>query len=214
MPTIDVISDVVCPWCFIGKRKLERALLMESESWVVRWHPFQLNPDLPPSGIARSDYLRRKFGSADGGKIYERVRAAGRTVGIEFAFEAIERQPNTLAAHALIAAAGAHDAEEAMVERLFRAYFLEGEDLTNEENLVRIAAKAGLMKEAAEAALHDEALRARVAAADMEARRMGVSGVPFFIFDGVVSVAGAQDPEVLQEAMRNARAKANEEAKS
>ena len=130
---VDVISDVVCPWCYVGKRQLESAL----ERWrsanpgapepVVRWHPFQLNPGLPDDGIGRDDYLRTKFGASDPAAIYQRVEAAARAVGLEPDFAKIARQPNTLRAHALIGAAQG-EVQLALVERLFQAYFAEGAD--------------------------------------------------------------------------------------
>ena len=209
---VDVISDVVCPWCFIGKRKLERAI----ESWQadhngghpvrVRWHAYQLNPDFPPEGLARAEFLRRKFGTQDVGQRFERVRAAGAAVGIPFAFERIERIPNTLPAHALIALAAERGCQEETVEAFFRAYFLDGEDLCDQTKLVDIAEGAGLDRVAAETWLSGSAARSAVAAADQHARKMGVQGVPFFIFNRRIAVSGAQDPAVLLEAMREAAA--------
>src|SRR5215470_17896857 len=129
---IDVISDVVCPWCYIGRRRLGTALaqfamVAPRVRPLVNWHPFQLNPQLPPEGIDRQLYLERKFGSSRGARqIYERVLAAGKSVGIDFAFERIERQPNTLDAHRLVSWAQAQGSAEDVVERLFRAYFVDG----------------------------------------------------------------------------------------
>src|SRR5581483_11438411 len=151
---IEVISDVVCPWCYIGKRRLEQALQMRAAQGnaapvCVRWRPFQLNPDIPENGVERAEYVRRKFGDR-AGQIYARVAAVGASVGIPFAFDRITRQPNTLAAHQLITWAGEGGHEDAvhrqdrMVERLFRAYFLEGADLTQREVRLGLAAQAGL----------------------------------------------------------------------
>jgi len=206
---IDVISDVVCPWCFIGKRRLTRALeLLQADAaspaaLEVVWHPFQLNPDLPPEGIGRQEYVERKFGrrSAD---VYDRVRAVGRTVGIEFAFDGIVRQPNTVAAHQLIALARQHNRQDQMVESLFRGYFLEGVDLTSPDNLVGLAQRAGLAPEPVCASLEDDAQRQRILDEDTEARSLGVSGVPFFIFAQRVAVSGAQEPEILVRALGRA----------
>ena len=206
---IDVISDVVCPWCFIGKRRLERALeLMRGRSEQapdveIVWHPFQLNPDLPVEGIERSEYLARKFGSR-AQDIYGRVSAVGRSVGIDFTFERIIRQPNTVAAHQLIAAAQDEGRQEEMVETLFQAYFLEGVDLTRTDNLLALAERAGLPRDTARSSLEDDARRQAVAAADHQARALGVTGVPFFIFDRRVAVSGAQEPEVLARALSEA----------
>jgi predicted DsbA family dithiol-disulfide isomerase len=206
---IDVISDVVCPWCFIGKRRLESALeLMRGRSdqapeVEVVWHPFQLNPDLPVAGIERSEYIARKFGSR-AQDIYGRVSAVGRSVGIDFAFERIVRQPNTVGAHQLIAIAQDEGRQEDIVETLFQAYFLEGVDLTQDGNLLALAERAGLRRETARSGLEDDARRQAVAAADQQARALGVTGVPFFIFDRRLAVSGAQEPEVLVRAISEA----------
>ena len=207
---IDVISDVVCPWCFIGRRRLGTALslLAEREPGIrplVSWHPFQLNPDLPPEGIDRSAYLEAKFGGrARAGEIYERVRAAGKTVGIDFAFDRIERQPNTLDAHRLIAWAQAQGSAEDVVEQLFRAYFLEGRFVGERAVLAAIAGEAGFDSVAAGAMLASEEGAETIAAMDRRVRELGVGGVPFFIFDDRVAVSGAQEPETLVAAIVSA----------
>lgn len=207
---IDVISDVVCPWCFIGKRRLEAALELYRQAQPqavppqVRWWPFELNPDLPAEGIERQAYLERKFGAARSGEVYARVSAVGREVGIAFAFERITRQPNTLAAHSLIALAGEAGCQDAVQEALFRAYFLEGVDLTRAENLLAIGTGAGLPEAAAHARLADPGARQAVRAQEDEARRLGVSGVPFFIFNQALAVSGAHEPGTLLQAMQQA----------
>ncbi len=203
---IDVVSDVVCPWCFIGKRKLERALELDASGAEVpvNWHPFQLNPDMPAEGVSRADYLMKKFGAAGGGSNYDRVRAAGAAVGIEFAFDRIVRQPNTLAAHALIAIAAERGCQGDMVEAIFCAYFLEGKDIGDREVLTALATPLDMGADDVERALTDESVRAMTREADERARAMGVQGVPFFIFDQRLAVSGAQDPEVLVGAMRQA----------
>lgn len=205
--TIDVISDVVCPWCFIGKKKLETAIAQYMADHPgepapeVSWHPFQLNPDLPGEGIARSEYLTRKFGSPAGGPGYGRVSAEGRKLGIDFAFDRIERQPNTVVPHGLIALAGRMDLQDAVVSALFQAYFLEGRDLTSTEVLREVAIGAGLPADDVDTALASDELRRLVGEADENARRLGVSGVPFFIFNRKVAVSGAHDPDVLLQAI-------------
>jgi len=205
---IEVVSDVVCPWCFIGKRRLEAALhaLRESADAPpvdVAWRSFQLNPDLPEEGMDREAYVRRKFG-ANAGQVYGRVSAVGREVGIDFDFSAIRRQPNTLAAHQLIALAGGAGCQGAVVERLFRAYFLEAADLTQPQVLIDLAVQAGLERESVEADLADSARNWAVANEEQAARAMGVEGVPFFVFDRRLAVSGAQEPEVLVQAIRRA----------
>lgn len=209
---IEVVSDVVCPWCFIGKRRLEEALRRraadpQAEPVSVRWRPFQLNPDLPEAGMARAEYVARKFGDR-AGQIYGRVAGVGKSVGIDFAFERIARQPNTLAAHQLIAfaesAGGA--GQDAMVERLFRGYFLEGADLTDAQVLVDLAGEAGFDRAAAAAALADRDQRWAMENDEQAARALGVEGVPFFIFNRRLAVSGAQEPEVLVQAMQRVAA--------
>ena len=207
--SIDVVSDVVCPWCFIGKRRLEAALALyakerpDAPAPTVSWRPFQLNPDLPAEGMPRAEYIQRKFG-ARGGAVYERVTMVGRQVGIPFAFDRIVRQPNTLAAHSLIELAQAHGRQDAVAEAFFRAYFLDGVDLTHRANLVAIAAGAGLDPAEAETWLDNANARDAVAAEDARARELGIQGVPFFIFGGRVAVSGAQPAEVLLDAMTQA----------
>jgi predicted DsbA family dithiol-disulfide isomerase len=203
---IDIISDVVCPWCFIGKRRLEAALELyrqrrpEAPAPQVTYHPFELNPDVPREGVARAEYIAKKFG-ARGYSAHDRLVQAGKPLGIAFAFDKIERQPNTLAAHVLIERARASVVQPAVKEALMKAFFVDGLDLTATETLVRIASEAGLDRKEAEAALADEELRRAVAEEEEKARAMGVSGVPFFIFNGKIAVEGAQPPEVLLEAM-------------
>ena len=206
---VDVISDVVCPWCFIGKRKLERALRLyagrcpEAPAPVVAWHPFQLNPELPPGGIDRDEYLRRKFGGrAD--EIYARVAAAGAAVDIAFAFGRLVRQPNTLAAHSLIALAADAGRQDPVVEALFSAYFIDGRDLTSEEALSEVVIGAGLDPGAVAGCLASENARERMRSEDLQSRELGVEGVPFFIFNRRYAVSGAQDPEVLFGALQKA----------
>jgi predicted DsbA family dithiol-disulfide isomerase len=208
--TVDVVSDVVCPWCYIGKRQLEDAIarLPEGERPIVRWHPFQLNPDLPPEGIDRRSYLEAKFGGAErAAQIYERVRAAGRGAGLELAIDRIERQPNTLDAHRLIAwaqADGARDAA-ALVEALFRAYFVEGRPVGERDELARIAGEAGRDPRVARELLDSDAGMAEIEAMDRHAREMGITGVPFFVFDGKVGVSGAAGADALLDAMARGR---------
>ncbi len=209
--TVDVVSDVVCPWCFIGKRRLEVALaqLREQEpalAVTVRWHPFQLNPELPSEGVDRKSYLEAKFGGpARAAQIYDNVRAAGRSVGLALDFDAIERQPNTLDAHRLIAWAQATGDAQALVEALFRAYFIEGRYVGDREVLATIAAAVGYERAAAQAFLDSDALRAEVRAADTRAREGGISGVPFFIFAGTTALSGAHEPATLLDAIAKAR---------
>ncbi len=211
---LEIVSDIVCPWCYIGKRRMEAALQLfaqahpEQAAPQVSWLPFQLNPDMPETGMSRADYLQRKFGSADGGGIYERVSSEGTKEGIAFDFKAIQRQPNTLKVHALLAAALQADPtaalQAALKETLMKAYFCEGADLTQDNTLERIAIQAGMPSEAANRVLHDAAAHQEEAAKDAELRRIGISGVPFFIINRKFGISGAQPPQALVEAMEQA----------
>jgi len=205
---VDVVSDVVCPWCFIGKRHLEAALagLPDGAAAVVRWHPFELNPDLPAEGVDRRGYLEAKFGGpVRAAEIYARVREAGVRAGIAFDFEAIARQPNTREAHRLIAWSQAQGDAGPLVERLFRAYFVEGRFVGDRDTLAALAADTGLDADAARAWLASGQGTDAIEAAEARVRSLGIGGVPFFIFDGKVGLSGAQPPEAIREAIAQAR---------
>jgi predicted DsbA family dithiol-disulfide isomerase len=210
--TIDVVSDVVCPWCYIGKRRLEAALAERpptAKVTEIRWHPFQLNPDIPVEGVDRRRYLEDKFGGPERAReIYARVEAAGREVGIAFDFDAIERQPNTVDAHRLLAwvQAASPQHADALVERVFKAYFTEGVNIGRIEELVRLARESGCDEAGARAHLTGDAGRDAVAAADDRMKALGIGGVPFFIFNGRIGVSGAQSPDVLADAVAQAEA--------
>jgi predicted DsbA family dithiol-disulfide isomerase len=206
---IDIISDVVCPWCYIGKRRLEAALEVyrrrepEAPEPQLAYHPFELNPDIPAGGITRADYIAKKFG-ARGYVAHDRLVHAGAQLGIPFAFDRIERQPNTRSAHALIEWARRRGVQGAVKEALMRSFFVEGLDLTDAQTLVGTAVGAGLDRKEAEACIADEDLRRFVAEEEEKARGMGVQGVPFFVFNSRLAVEGAQPPELLLEAMLEA----------
>lgn len=214
--TIDIVSDVVCPWCYIGKRKLEAALASHEAAGLppiqIRWHPFQLNPDMPEEGVPRKQYLEVKFGGpARAAEIYARVGAAGKAVGLNLNFEGIKQQANTLLAHALIAYAQQSPNNDALntlgndvKERIMKAYFVDGQFIGSLDVLVDIASAAGMDAAAVRTYLSNPAERDAVAQADAQARQMGVSGVPFFIFNQKVAVSGAQEPAALLAAMQQA----------
>lgn len=215
MLKIDVYSDVVCPWCLVGKRHLEQALALLGEKAPevdLQWRAFELNPDLPTEGVERRAYLTEKFGPRSMAEVYARVSAAGEAAGIAFEFERILRQPNTRRAHQLVSAARAAGCQDAVVESLFRGYFQEGADLTREQTLVDLAVRAGLEGGQARAALADEALERAVAAEEHRARQMGVSGVPFFVLDGRYGLSGAQPAEALAQAIAEVAAQAAAQA--
>lgn len=190
---------MICPWCYIGKRRLEKALasIPEREVVLVRWHPFQLNPQIPKAGISRRQYRSAKFGSWERSLALDAQEAAGREEGIPFAFEKIERTPNTFDAHRLIWLAEKEGVQDAVVEALFRAYLIEGRDISNRETLLDVVAEAGLNRRRAEELLNsDEGIEA-IRSAEEEARRLGVHGVPFFVLNNELALSGAVKPSAF-----------------
>ena len=209
-PVIDVVSDVVCPWCYVGKRHLESALATLAEARepvpVVRWHPYELNPELPAEGVDRREYLERKFGGpARAAQIYDRVRRAGTQSGIAFDFERIAVQPNTRDAHRLVAWVQTRGDAGPIVEKLFRAYFVEGRLIGSHEVLADLAAEAGEDRGEAHEFLASGLGLDEVAQAEARASSLGITGVPFFIVDGRYGLSGAQPAETIVEAIRRAR---------
>jgi len=205
---IDVISDVVCPWCYLGKRRLESALKLRSDiETEIHWRPYLLNPQVPREGMARVDYLSRKFGSDERFRpAHERLTRLGKEEGVEFHFERIVRQPNTLDAHRVIGWAEEAGKAAPVVENIMRAFFTEGKDLTDNEVLVEVAGQSGLDSEAVRRDLasdRDLELTQKAAAAAADG---GISGVPFFIFNSRFALAGAQEPEQLVSALDQALA--------
>jgi predicted DsbA family dithiol-disulfide isomerase len=195
---VDVISDVICPWCYIGKRRLEKAVaaIGGQHEVRVRWLPFQLNPSMPKEGISRREYRTAKFGSWQRSlELDAKLVAVGKTEGIHFAFDRIERTPNTLDAHRLIWLAGKQAVQDAVVEALFRAYFTEGRDISKRQTLIDVAAEAGLDQHQAEVMLTLEEGMGAIKEAEEQARRIGVEGVPFFIVNGEIMLSGAQPPD-------------------
>jgi len=202
---IDVISDVICPWCYIGKRRLEKAIAAFDGQHDVRvkWHPFQLNPAMPKEGISRREYRIRKFGSWERSmELDAKIIAVGTTKGIHFAFDKMERTPNTVDAHRLIWLADQHGCEDAIVEALFRAYFIEGRDIGNQQTLIDVAAELGLDRQSVETMLNSEAGLEVIAQAGELSQRHDVTGVPFFIINNAITLSGAQAPETFIEAFR------------
>jgi len=210
---IDVVSDVVCPWCFIGKHRLEKALALRPGVAVeVHWRPYFLNDWIPREGISREEYLTTKFGSAERYKgIAQRVGAAAVAEGLVYASDKMKRQPNTLDCHRLIRWADAKGKAAEMKQKLMDLYFTQGADLTDRETLVKAAADVGLDTNTVRA---DLAIDKDVAAVEQEAqsaKEAGIEGVPCFIFGGKFAVSGAQEPEYLAEAIdRMANAEAAE----
>lgn len=194
---IDIVSDVICPWCYIGKRRLAKALQGRPElEPEITWHPFQLNPDMPPEGMARESYLTAKFGAREhAGRIYENITQVGAALGIPFAFDRIKITPNTRDAHRVIRFASAAGKADPVVEALFKAYFIDGRNLGDRTALAEVAGGAGLDREEVARHLASDAAVEEVLAEDMSARRIGINAVPCFIFERKYVVSGAQEPE-------------------
>jgi predicted DsbA family dithiol-disulfide isomerase len=200
---IEIASDVICPWCYIGKRRLEKALaLLGGEVQPeIRWLPFQLNPEMPKEGIPRAEYRKAKFGSIERSRgLDARVAAEGEGEGISFAFERMERTPNTVAAHQLIDLAQKQGKGTAVVDALFKGYFEEARDIGDPAVLAEIAARAGVSGWPKQAAGQE------VAALEEDVRNLGISAVPTFILDRKLGVSGAHPPEALAQAIREAAA--------
>jgi predicted DsbA family dithiol-disulfide isomerase len=205
---IDAVSDVVCPWCYLGKRRLEAALKLRPDVEAqVHWRPYFLNPHVPREGMARTEYLSRKFGSDERFRpAHERISKLGKEEGVEFHFEKIQRQPNTIDVHRVI-----HWAEEAgkgsaVVEEIFKSFFTKGLDLTDNEALVAAAAACGLDAEEVRKNLASDLDLEFIQKAAASAADGGISGVPFFIFNSRFAVAGAQTPDQLALAVDQALA--------
>ena len=200
---VDVVSDAICPWCYIGKRRLETAIasVAGKHEVRVRWKPFQLNPAMPPEGMDRKTYRVTKFGSEENvRKLDARVIEAGRTAGLTLAMDKIRRTPNTFDAHRLIWHAGQKGAQDAVVEHLFRAFFTEGLDIGDRKILADLAAEAGLDRKAVAAFLESTAGVEEVREEEREARELSVQSVPTFTIGGRYVVSGAHPPEVFLEA--------------
>ena len=201
---IEIASDVICPWCYIGKRRLEKALASLRDEVEVRieWLPFQLNPDMPAGGVARADYRRAKFGSVEKGRTLDaRVAQEGAGEGIAFAFDRMQRTPNTVAAHQLIDLAQSQGKAGPVVDALFRAYFEEAQDIGDEAVLKTIADGAGVT------GWPDATDEAKVKEKEERVRDLGISGVPTFIFDRKSGLSGAYPPDLLAQAIREATAR-------
>jgi predicted DsbA family dithiol-disulfide isomerase len=202
--SVEVISDVICPWCFIGKRRLEKAIAVYNGPAKVRWLPFQLNPTMPIEGISRREYRTKKFGSWERSQELDaRVIAVGKDEGIDFAFDRIERTPNTLDAHRLIWLADKESIQDAVVEALFRAYFAFGWDIGNRTTLLDVV-ETGLDRGKAEAVLNGGEGTEAIKEAEELSQRHRVDAVPFFIVNAQITLSGAQQPEAFLEAFKKA----------
>jgi predicted DsbA family dithiol-disulfide isomerase len=208
--SIDVVSDVVCPWCYLGKARLEHAIsALPDLAVTVRWRPYQLDPTVPTEGMDRADYIAKKFGSLGAlDEAHKRLADMGRAEGIAYDFDKITRSPNTINAHRLVRFAGEAGKESDVVTRLFAANFTEGRDVGNLETLADIAGEAGMDRAATLARLQSDEGRAEVLAEIQDAYRIGVTGVPTFILAQRYGVVGAQSVETLTDAIRQVAAKA------
>jgi len=205
--TVDVISDVICPWCFIGKRRLEKAIAALDGQVQVRWHPFQLNPTMPIEGISRREYRTKKFGSWERSlELDANIVAVCKEEGIPFSFDRMARTPNTLDAHRLIWLAGREGAQDAVVEALFVAYFTEGRDISNRQTLIDVVAEVGLDRQRAVAMLNSEEGIDAIKEAGEQAREFRVDSVPFFVVNRKLTLSGAQPIDVILAAFNQALA--------
>jgi predicted DsbA family dithiol-disulfide isomerase len=207
MVKLDIISDPICPWCYIGKAQLDRALEAEPDHpFEIEWHPFQLNPDMPPEGMDRRAYLEAKFGGQQGAvKVYSQIAEHAEAAGLDIDWSKIERTPNTLDAHRLIGWAGIEGCQTPVASALFRAYFQEGRDIGEHEVLADIADACGMDASVVLRLLDSDADREEVAARDKAARDMGVTGVPTFIVARSHAVPGAQPTELWRKVIGELR---------
>jgi len=203
---IDIVSDAICPWCYIGKRQLERALVTladEGLTFQVHWNPFQLNPDMPTEGRDRAAYRTWKFGSAEkAAALDQRITDAAAAVGLAFRTDLMTRTPNTIDAHRLIWFAGQNGDQDAAMESVFKAYFIEGRDIGDHSVLTDCAVEAGLPRQAVADFLAGDLARTEMRAADQAAREAGVSGVPSFFLDGYSLFSGAMPAATIADALR------------
>jgi predicted DsbA family dithiol-disulfide isomerase len=207
--TIDVFSDVICPWCYIGKRRLEQALnrVKGAAGGSVTWRPFQLNPTMPNEGMDRVAYLQAKFGSLDTfRRMEEQVLTAGEAEQIPFAFEKVARTPNTFLAHRLIWYAEGQGRQDALVESLFRGYFVEGDDIGSIPVLIRLAERAALNGAAVQRMFTSHEGEAEVNQQEAEGRKLGIRGVPYVVVNQAYAISGAQPVEVFASAIARAQA--------
>ena len=204
MVPLDIISDPICPWCYIGKARLDAAIADTGENpFVQRWRMFRLNPDIPAEGMDRQAYLEAKFGGAQGAaQVYGRIAEEARRSGLDIDFSKIPRTPSTLDAHRLIRWSETAGTQPAVAQQLFVRYFERGEDISDREVLLDVAASAGLERDVVAELLNGDADREAVEAEEAEARRMGVTGVPTFVVAGRYVLQGAQEKETWVRAIR------------
>ncbi len=205
---IDIISDAICPWCYVGKRQLERALdILEEQQlgFAVAWHPFQLNPEMPPEGVERKQYRIAKFGSLERSQqLDQRLTETAATVGLDFHFERLTRTPNTVNAHRVIRLAGQKDVQDGVVEALFKGYFCNGADIGDSQILAGLGAEGGLDRDEVLTMLAGDEHAKEVLAVDQMARNAGIQGVPSFALQGHVLFSGAVPAEEMAQSFHRA----------
>lgn len=205
---LEIVSDAICPWCWIGKAHLDRALAIlaaEGLTFDIGWLPFQLNPDMPAGGVDRRAYRTEKFGSWERSRELDaQVADAGRAAGLDFRHDLMTRTPNTVEAHRLIRLAGPAGLQHAVAERLFRAYFQEGEDIGDRATLARLGAEAGMGEAALALFAEGGAARAEVVSESLGLARAGISGVPSFLLDRHLLFSGAMPAERMAASFRRA----------
>jgi len=197
---VEVVHDLVCPWCFLGLRRLLRTLRRRPDLLTdLTWRPFLLNPDMPRLGMPRADYVVRKFGGEErAGRLYASIAEIGRGEGVQFRFDRIRRTPSSVDAHRLVRFAVAYGRGAEMVEALFSAHFTDGRDIGDTQVLAAIAVACGLDGGEALRFLHSDAEIDAVHAENLRAHRLGINGVPCFVVGGRHAIAGAQEPEVIE----------------
>jgi predicted DsbA family dithiol-disulfide isomerase len=207
MTKIEIFSDVVCPWCYIGKRNLENALQILNEKdkqfeSTLNWRSFQLNPQLKEEGILRKNYITNKFGEgANSETIYERVRLAAEAVGLKMNFDKIIMQPNSSKMHSLIYAAKKINKDIKLIEDFFKAFFINGMNLTDYENVSKVALDSGLDSETINGVFHDNLFEKFVQEDIIMSKKYNITGVPFYVIDDSIGISGAQPPEVIVDAI-------------
>ena len=198
MAKIDIISDPICPWCYIGKTRLDRALeLNPTHNFIIEWHPFQLNPTMPKDGMDRREYLEAKFGGQkEAIEVYSNIDKTATETGLSLNFRGIKRTPNTIDAHRVIHWAGIEGRQNSIIDRLFKAYFQEGRDISEHSVLTRIASAAGMDQDVVRNLLKSDADKEDIKARDTDARKRGIQGVPAFVVANEYVIQGAQTIDI------------------
>jgi predicted DsbA family dithiol-disulfide isomerase len=207
MYRLEIISDVICPWCYIGKKRLEKAMQIMGDTYPIEtiWRPFELNPTLPPEGMNRADYLTQKFGSAEqAGSIYSRIESEAHADGLLIDFGSITTTPNTRLAHKLVDYSHEYGKQNDVINLLFSSYFLSGKNIGEKNVLLEIALACGLPVEGADTALNSDLVNLTVERQENAALQMGVSGVPGFVYNGHLLFCGAQTPETIALSLQRA----------